>query len=132
MTSTQRESFISAYRHTGNITLSAKVAGVGRKEALVERDSNDKFANAFYLAKEEAGERMEGAAWERAFEGIEQPVYQGGKMVGTRKIFSDILAIFMLKAHNPVKYRDNHPGEKKADKATQMTDKELERILREK
>ena len=40
--------------------------------------------------------------------GIDEPVYQGGALVGTRRFFSDTLAIFLLKAHRLEKYRERY------------------------
>ena len=43
----------------------------------------------------------------RAFEGTDEPVYYKGEECGSVRKYSDTLAIFLLKAHAPEKYREN-------------------------
>jgi hypothetical protein len=49
--------------------------------------------------------RLEDEAVRRAYEGVERPVFQGGKQVGVVREYSDTLLIFLLKALRPEKYR---------------------------
>src|SRR5262249_4954507 len=44
----------------------------------------------------------------RALVGWDEPVYQGGKLVGHIRKFSDTLLIFALKAERPEKYRERY------------------------
>jgi hypothetical protein len=50
---------------------------------------------------------LEDEANRRAREGVERPVYQGGKFVGAIREFSDTLLIFLLKGLKPEKFREN-------------------------
>ena len=49
---------------------------------------------------------LEDEAVRRAKDGVERPVYQGGKLVGHVQEYSDTLLIFLLKGARPEKYRD--------------------------
>ena len=51
------------------------------------------------------GESLETEAMRLAKDGWEEAVYQGGKSVGAKQVFSPTLIMFMLKAHNPDKYQ---------------------------
>ena len=50
---------------------------------------------------------LESEAHRRAFEGTDKPVFHNGEQCGTVREYSDTLAIFLLKAHDPAKYREN-------------------------
>ena len=57
---------------------------------------------------DEAIDIMEEEARRRAFEGVDEPVgFWQGKSETTVKRYSDTLAIFLMKAHRPEKFRDN-------------------------
>lgn len=70
-------------------------------------EHDDEFSAEFRQAEIEATETMEAEAHRRGVLGYDKPVYQGGAQVGTIREYSDTLLIFMLKARNPDKYRDN-------------------------
>jgi len=103
-----KPAFITELLHTGNVTLSAQKAKVGRQYAYQARESDPAFAAAWKEAVEASVELMEAEARRRAVEGYLKPVYQSGKKVGEIREYSDTLLIFLLKAHAPEKYRDRH------------------------
>jgi len=43
----------------------------------------------------------------RGVEGVLEPVWYNGKIVGHRRRYSDVMLIFMLKARRPGTFRDN-------------------------
>lgn len=45
--------------------------------------------------------------FERAVDGVRQPIYQKGQLVGTKREYSDGLAMFLAKARRPHKYRES-------------------------
>lgn len=49
---------------------------------------------------------LEDEAHRRAFDGVDEPVFYKGEDCGAVKKYSDTLAIFLLKAHAPEKYRE--------------------------
>jgi hypothetical protein len=71
------------------------------------------FLEAFKQAKILAGETLEAEAIRRAHDGVDEPVYQGGRLVGWKRVYSDTLLIFLLKGLMPEKYRERWEGEVK-------------------
>lgn len=83
-----RETFLDLFTKTGNVMLSAKGAGVGRRTVYEHRERDPEFAAAWKEAEQNAVEVLEAEARRRAMS------------------TSDVLLIFLLKAHAPEKYRD--------------------------
>ena len=100
-----KAAFIERLRRAPDISRAAKAARIHRKTAYEERKKDVEFAAAWDDALEEAIERAEAELYRRAVLGIKKPVYQGKELVGHIQDYSDLLLIFMLKAHKP-KYRD--------------------------
>lgn len=101
-----QESFLAALRDTANVRRSADAAAVARSTVYAERVTDAEFARRWDEALEDACDLLEAAAWKRAVEGVEKPVYQGGQLVGHVQEYSDALTLALLKAHRPEKYRE--------------------------
>lgn len=99
--------FLQELARTGNVSTAAKKAKIGRRTAYGARLSDEVFAEAWKECLDIAVELLEEEARRRAAEGCDRPVYQGGKLVGKVREYSDVLLIFLLKAHRPDKYREN-------------------------
>ena len=123
--------FLEALSSGMSITAAAKHAGVGRRTAFDHRQRDEEFALAWHEAAEAGADLLEDEARRRAAEGTLKPVYQGGKLVGEIREFSDTLLIFLLKGKRPEVYRENvkveHSG-KIAHDVTGMSLEELERL----
>ena len=102
-----RKVFLEALRNTGNVTLAAATAGVHRTTAYVAKEANAAFSGQWEDALALAGSGMEQEARRRAMEGVLEPVFYKGEPIGAIRKFSDTLLMFLLKAHNPKKYREN-------------------------
>lgn len=93
----------------------ADAAGIDRSTGyLWRKDLRDTaFQAALTRAADLFVERAEAALWRRGIDGVERPVYQAGRLVGTVREFDTPAAIFMLKGARPEKYRDRfeHSGE---------------------
>lgn len=74
------------------------------------RDDYPEFKAAWDAVEQKANtaliDRLEQAAWKRALEGFDDPVYYRGELVATNKRYSDTLLIFMLKGAHPQKYKE--------------------------
>lgn len=101
------EKFLTAFASLGNVARACQKTRVGRRTAYDRREADPEFAARWDEVIRIADETMEGEARRRAVEGTLVPVYQSGKLVGKVREYSDTLLIFLLKAHNPSKYRDN-------------------------
>ena len=94
-----KRTFLTALTEQGNVRSACLVAGVTRQAAYKQRSQNADFAKAWDDALDDACDTLEQVAWQRATE------------------TSDVLLMFLLKAHRPDKYRENsrveHAGEAK-------------------
>jgi hypothetical protein len=89
--------FLAALAECGIITHAAKAAGVDRSCVFRYRQDNPEFAAEVEQAIEQAVDELEAEARRRALKGVEEPVYQGGVLVGTRVVFSDALMSLLLR-----------------------------------
>lgn len=103
--------FIKWLCKTGNVTASCIKARISRGHAYEVRKEDPAFAAAWDESLIIATEGLEEEARRRAQDGVLEPVYQGGKMAGKVRKYSDTLLIFLLKAHKPDKYRENYRHE---------------------
>jgi hypothetical protein len=81
-----REAFLGALRETCNVSHAARSAGIGRRTAYDWRDADPDFAAAWQEAEDEAVDKLEQVARDRAIDG------------------SDRMMEILLKAHRPDKY----------------------------
>lgn len=100
------EAFLNALAKVPNITAAARAAGISRRGAYDRREADPEFAAAWDDALEQSTDALVGAAYRRAFEGTEEPVFYQGEECGMVRRFSDRLAMFLLKAHRPQVYGD--------------------------
>jgi len=119
ITKRQKEMFLSALRETGNVSASAKAAGVGRQTVYEVREREPRFAAAWDEVLNERLDEIEANLFERARTGE-----------------SDTAAIFLLKSHRREIYGDRvrHEGKVEHDHfhvAVQATDLWIEEVLSE-
>jgi len=107
--------FLDALSETASVTLAAAAAGVSRQTVYNWRKEHTDFAVAWLEALKLGTAALEDEAVRRAHEGVDEPVFYKGAIVGQVKKYSDTLLIFLLKAHEPEKYREkseiNHTGD---------------------
>lgn len=99
--------FLGALADGASITRAAETAGIGRRTAFDHRQRDEDFALAWHEAAEAGADRLEDEARRRAAEGTLKPIYQGGKLVGEVREYSDTLLIFLLKGKRPEVFREN-------------------------
>jgi hypothetical protein len=102
-----KPAFLKAFAETGIVLTACRAARISRQQAYKVRASNPKFAAAWAEAEEGATELLEAEARRRAYTGTQKPIYQNGHKVGQVREYSDVLLIFLLKAHRPSIYREN-------------------------
>lgn len=146
-TPSKREEFFQALRDTCNVTIAARAGGVSRMRVYQIRAADPDFAQQWDDALQEGIDMLEREAHRRAFGGTDKPLtYQGqftylrdpetgnvlrdaegNPRIATVKEHSDVLAMFLLKAHRPEKYRENSKLELAGSLAvTTISDDELE------
>lgn len=115
--------FFAKLAERGNITDACRVSGIAR--ALVYEYVDGKVAEGvdakiwkakFDEAKDVALDRLESVAFERAHDGVDEPLIgrvekDRDGVVATAKRYSDALLMFLLKAHRPAKYKDRVANE---------------------
>ena len=101
----KKRAFLAAYAECGTVTHAAEIAGITRRMVQYWKKDDPEFAEAFRVAEEKAADRLEQEARRRAIEGVPEPVFHQGKVVGTVKKYSDTLLIFLLNGMRPEKYR---------------------------
>lgn len=99
--------FCAALAETGIVAKACKAVSISRMTAYEWRNEIPEFAEAWDKALKVGITALEDEAHRRAFEGVDDGVYHQGVLMDTQKKYSDTLAIFLLKAHNPDKYREN-------------------------
>jgi hypothetical protein len=88
-----RPVFLKALANSGNVRAACHAAGITRTAAYDHRERSVLFAAAWDTALEDACDALEAMARKRAMD------------------TSDVLLIFLLKAHRPAKYRDTYRHE---------------------
>lgn len=103
-----RDKFLDGLRSTASVTKAALLANSSRQHFYAWRNDDEEFAKEWQEALEMGVEALEDECRRRAFEGIDEPVFYQGVQCAVVKKYSDTLAMFMLKAHRPEKYRERH------------------------
>lgn len=122
--------FCAALAETCNVGKACAAVGIARQTAYEWRHEDPDFAARWDGAMRIGVSALEDEAHRRGFDGVDEPVYHKGDKCGTIRKYSDTLAIFLLKAHNPEKYRDNSRVELAGHVAiTDMTEEEMKAEL---
>ena len=103
----KKAALLTAYAACGTVTKAAEVANTARGNHRLWRAKDPAYAEAFEEAKEAFKEKLEEEAYRRAIDGCQEPIVFDGRVIGHRLKYSDTLMIFMLKALDPDKYREN-------------------------
>jgi hypothetical protein len=101
----KKPAFLAAYRLTASLTEAAKAIPQDRTQHYNWLANDAKYAAAFELAKIEAAELLEDECVRRALVGVLKPVFYQGQPCGAERVFSDGLAMFLLRGMKPAKYR---------------------------
>ena len=105
--------FLAALRTCGNVFRAAKMVGIHEDMPYHWRRNDEQFAVAMEKAREEGEEvlayQLLDEARRRGLEGIEEPHFYQGRMVGHIRRYSDNLLMFKIKGLMP-QFRDNFPA----------------------
>ena len=102
----KQRAFLLAYRTQGTIRAASELANVSRNSHAVWLREDPTYATRFQAAEDDARDAIDEEIKRRAMTGVDRPVFQGGKQVGTIREYSDVLLIFLAKGANPEKYRE--------------------------
>jgi len=122
--SAKKEAFLVAYSEIGVVSRAAEAANVDRNMHWRWLRDDPEYPARFVAAHGQACDALETEARRRAIEGWEEPVYQGGQLVGTKRRYSDTMLAMLLNANLPEKYGRNrveHSGPNGGALETQST-----------
>src|SRR5437588_5892570 len=102
----KRERLLHLLAEGHTVKHAAAEIGVHRGTVYDWRNANKDFKAAWDEALESGTQTMEQEARRRAVDGMDKPVFQGGRLVGTVREYSDTLLIFLLKGRRPDMYRE--------------------------
>lgn len=102
--------FLNEFAKTHSLVKAMKVSGLSSLREVEDWKAADTsqdgygFRGAMAEAQAILADRIESAAFERAVTGWDEPVFQGGIEVGTKRKYSDSLMQTLLEASLPEKY----------------------------
>lgn len=107
-----KERFLEKLREVGSVYHASLHADVGRATVYQWRDADPEFAKAWDIAISDNLDTLEKSLFQRAVEGVEEPVFYKGDECGRIRRYSDTAAIFLLKGGRPEKFRERleHTG----------------------
>lgn len=101
-TAARQKAFIDALANGGSVTAAAAAVNMSTEGAyhLRRQPGAEEFAAAWDAALAHRIDILRDAVMERAIHGTEMPVMSYGKHIGTRRIYNDRLATFMLRNYD--------------------------------
>lgn len=120
---------MSAYARCGTKRGAHRAAGVSRQAVDYWLRNDPTFAKYWDLARQESAELMVEEARRRAIDGVAEPVYHEGQVVGTKQKYSDTLLIFLLKGAMPETYRERVDHRHSGEVRNPAVDAALEKLL---
>lgn len=108
-----RERFCQELAEHGNVTRASKAISSAHSTVYEWKADDPVFAAAWADAIAQYTKVLEAEADRRAKEGVEEPVFYQGQVVGYVKKYSDILLMFRLKKLDPDGYKERVAQESK-------------------
>jgi hypothetical protein len=130
VTQQKKERFIEALSRTANVTAACEIVGLPRMRAYYWRSCDPVFCAGWDEALERGLDALEDEVMRRAKDGIAEPIYCKGRVVGETRRYSDRLAMFILKSRRPEVWGDRQRLDVKNDWSL-LTEEELRRKAEE-
>ncbi|MEM7779131.1 MAG: hypothetical protein AAF697_01925 [Pseudomonadota bacterium] len=107
----RQRDFIEALADTGSVHAACKAVNMSQGGAyyLRRQEGAEEFRAAWEKALDLGVQRIEDVAMDRALNGVEEPLYSYGKLVGTRRRYNDRLLMFMLRNRAPERFAEGKP-----------------------
>lgn len=107
----KRKVFLRVLAQTGKVAEAARTVGYVDTAALqTHRRNDEEFAEQWDEALQAAANVLEEEAFRRAHDGVLEPVFYKGDIVGYKTNHSDSLLMFLLRGLKPGTYRENTRG----------------------
>jgi hypothetical protein len=98
--------FLEVLAQCGIVAVATRAAGMDRTTPYHRRDTDPAFAAAWEEALQTSYDLLEAALRERAVDGVEEPVFWQGQIVGHVRKYSDSNGQFLARAYRPERFRD--------------------------
>lgn len=104
----RQRDFIEALADTGSVDAACKAVNMSTVGAyyLRRQPGAEDFRTAWETALALGVQRVEDVVMDRALNGVEEPLYSYGKLVGTRTRYNDRLLMFILRNRAPERFAD--------------------------
>lgn len=103
----RKRSFLQAVAAGNTIVGAAKLVGVSVQTVTNERRRDPEFDRDVDAAREGYAEHLESVAYQRAVVGVDEPIYQQGKLVGMKKVYDHRLLGQMIAANHKAYKKDD-------------------------
>lgn len=103
---TAKSAFVENLRITGEPALAAEACGFTLATVQKHAQKDEEFGLAGFEALQSYRATIAAEIHRRAIEGVDEPVYQGGDLVGHKRKYSDALLLAHAKRHMPNEYGD--------------------------
>ena len=127
----RQHAFIEALADTGSVEAACKAVNMAQRGAyyLRRQPGAEQFRTAWQAALQLGVARVEDVAMDRALNGVEEPVYSYGALIGTRRRYNDRLLMFILRNRAPERFATGG-GAKALNAVGQMEIKRLKKQWR--
>lgn len=95
----REEAFLLMLAETSNVAASIRASGLSETNVYRRRRQSAEFRAKWIGALREGFLKLEAMMLDRALNGVEKPVWHGGKQVGTITEYNDRTALALLAAH---------------------------------
>lgn len=110
--SPKQKAFLNSYILTPSVRRTCEKIGVTPQGFYAWMHKSKDFATAFECVKQMGIQTLEDEVIRRAFEGVEEPVFnKEGRQVGSKTRYSDSLLMFYLNGNAPQKYKQRSAHE---------------------
>lgn len=125
----RQQGFIEVLADTGSVDAACKAVNMSTEGAyhLRRQPGAESFRKAWEAALGLGVQRVEDVVMDRALNGVEEPLYSYGKLIGTRRRYNDRLLMFILRNRAPERFAAGG-GPKGLNAVGQM---ELERLKKQ-
>ncbi len=106
LTIKKMRAFLYALMRLGNVSQACRQVKVNRTAIYQRKVYDEAFSQAFEDARRVGVSNLEDTAFDIANAGWLEPVFHDGKECGEKRRFSPALMIFLLKSHDPQRYRE--------------------------
>ena len=100
--------FIEALADTGSVEAACKAVDMSQAGVyyLRRQPGAESFRKAWQAALQLGVARVEDVVMDRALNGVEEPLYSYGRLIGTRRRYNDRLLMFILRNRAPERFAD--------------------------